>query len=1031
MTILLIEDDPGIATLMQSELEDLNYKVQWVEDFEKADQWLAENCDELLMIVDYSIAGVKNAQDWIKARKEKGLCNPPFIMSTGQGDERIAVEMMKLGARDYLVKDSLLFDRLPDIMKRIQQELENENKLAYAEKQIRQISEFYKNIIENASDGIVLVDHTKHFKYISSSAQKIFGYQPSDLINLTANDITHPDDLDYILKHVERVFNDAGYAPTLQCRLKHKHGHWIWVESKLTNLLSNNAVNSVVINFRNIDDRKNSEQLIERLNAFRQLLMDISTSFINLPLDEVNTVILESLEKLGRFVKADRSYIFDYDFENKLAYNTYEWCNTDITSQISNLQAIPLSEMEEWPLTHARAEVIYIPDMRRYKGGSSKKTLEAQGIKSLIAIPLMDDGKCIGFAGFDSVLTFHEYSESEQNLLKVFTQVLVNTHKRKKALISLRKSEVRYRELFARNPQPMWIFDTETLAFLEVNDAACKHYGYTHEEFLTLNIRNIRPKEDMPLLYKNLELMNLGIRTEVYARHCCKNGDIIHVELTSSPTSVNGRKALHVMVNDITQRKLANEQLQKKRDILNKLLYESSELIQTKHTTPDYEKLAGILHSISEARFVSFNLFDEQSKSYRTKAMSGLDNYTNLSKKYLGFNLLDHEWKEGPVRYFNNRVEVVSIYKNIGEISGKQIPAFVVKLIENSFNTGKVAVVTITNFDEMLGHFLLIYPKNKEPENLEILELYGSQVGQYLARKKSEELVLESENRYKSIFESSFESIMLTSPDGSVYSANPACCNLFGYSEEEILKGGRKLLVDATDPRLKTALETREQTGTFAGEISMIRKNGEKFEAELSSTIFHNKAGLLKTSITIRDISQRKRNEQLLLDSEKKYRQLFASNPQVMWIYDVSTLKFIEVNQAAIHHYGYSQEEFQNMTILDIRPKDEHHRMIESVRNQENMDFSGDWTHIKKNGEHIIVEITSYAIVADGRKARHVLINDITERRRAERQLQEKMDELIRFHKLTVDRELNMINLKKEINELLKATGKDEKYKIF
>lgn len=63
------------------------------------------------------------------------------------------------------------------------------------------------------------------------------------------------------------------------------------------------------------------------------------------------------------------------------------------------------------------------------------------------------------------------------------------------------------------------------------------------------------------------------------------------------------------MVNDITERKIANERLQKSRDILNKLLLESSELIQTKQTLPDYEKLAGILHIISEARFVSFNPF--------------------------------------------------------------------------------------------------------------------------------------------------------------------------------------------------------------------------------------------------------------------------------------------------------------------------------------------------------------------------------------------------------------------------------------
>ncbi len=907
MTILLIEDDPGIALLMQSELEEKGYQVHWVEDFSKADHWLDTICEEVLMIVDYSIAGSENAQEWITGRRQKGICNPPFIMSTGQGDERIAVEMMKLGARDYLVKDSLLLDRLPDIIKRLCDELEKEHRLEAAEKKVHEISEFYKNIIENATDGVVLVNEHNKFVYISSSSYKLFGYNLSDTESLTPDQLTHPDDLHYVKTELEKVFSNPNYSPTIEYRFLHKDGNWIWIESTFTNLMQNPAVRALVINFRIIEERKLAEKQIERQHHFRQLLMDISTSFINLPLDHVDTAIQESLKKLANFVNADRSYVFEYDFENRVANNTYEWCNDGITPEKDNLQAFPMSKMEEWPDFHSKGKVIYIPDLDKYKEGPAKEVLKSQEIKSLIAVPLLDEDKCIGFTGFDSVNSYHKYSESEQNLLRVFTQVLVNTHKRKIALVSLRRSEERYRELFENNPQPMWIFDSKTLTFLEVNDAACKHYGYSCEEFLSMNLTMIRPKEDMALLYSNLERMSKGMRTEVYARHRRKNGEIIHVELTTSPTTINGQNAMHVMVNDITSRKIASEKLQKKRDILNKLLLESSELIQSKQTLPDYEKLAGILHNISEARFVSFNLFDEQTKSYRTKAMAGLDNYRHLSKKYLGFDLSNHEWKEGPVRYFNNKVEAVSIYKSVAEISGKQIPGFVVKIIENTLNTGKVVVVTITNLDEILGHFLLIYPKNHEPENLEILELYGSQVGQYLARKKSEEK---------------------------------------------------------------------------------------------------------------------------LLDSEKKYRQLFISNPQPMWIYDLETLSYLEVNNAAIQHYGYSREEFMKMTILDIRPDEEKEKIRESVRNQGSMDKSGDWTHIKKNGEQILVEITSYGVEVNGRKARHVLINDITERRKAEKALKEKMDELIRFHNVTVGRELTMIELKKEINALLKSAGQVEKYKI-
>lgn len=90
----------------------------------------------------------------------------------------------------------------------------------------------------------------------------------------------------------------------------------------------------------------------------------------------------------------------------------------------------------------------------------------------------------------------------------------------------------------------MWIFDSETLKFLEINDAACKHYGYSCDEFLAMDITMIRPKEEMHI--HNLERMNKGVGTEVYARHLKKDGSIIEVELTSSPTISNGRKAMHV-----------------------------------------------------------------------------------------------------------------------------------------------------------------------------------------------------------------------------------------------------------------------------------------------------------------------------------------------------------------------------------------------------------------------------------------------------------------------------------------------------
>ncbi len=121
--------------------------------------------------------------------------------------------------------------------------------------------------------------------------------------------------------------------------------------------------------------------------------------------------------------------------------------------------------------------------------------------------------------------------------------------------------------------------------------------------------------------------------------------------------------------------------------------------------------------------------------------------------------------------------------------------------------------------------------------------------------------------------------------------------------------------------------------------------------------------------------------------NEAKYRYMFHSNPQPMWIYDVETLAFLEVNEAAINHYGYSQQEFLSMTLRDIRPENEIQKLNELTIPNNLLNCAGEWIHKKKNGELINVEIISHSVIFNQRNARHVLINDITERKKTEEKL--------------------------------------------
>jgi len=115
---------------------------------------------------------------------------------------------------------------------------------------------------------------------------------------------------------------------------------------------------------------------------------------------------------------------------------------------------------------------------------------------------------------------------------------------------------------------------------------------------------------------------------------------------------------------------------------------------------------------------------------------------------------------------------------------------------------------------------------------------------------------------------------------------------------------------------------------------------------------------------------------------KRKYRDLFQMNPLPMWIYDLEFLKFWQVNDAAIRKYGYTKEEFLNMTLKDIRPPEDLimlEKAVDLVRKHENLFSNGIYRHKKKDGSLIYVEVVSNIIYIDKLKYELVLANDITD----------------------------------------------------
>jgi PAS domain S-box-containing protein len=264
-------------------------------------------------------------------------------------------------------------------------------------------------------------------------------------------------------------------------------------------------------------------------------------------------------------------------------------------------------------------------------------------------------------------------------------------------------------------------------------------------------------------------------------------------------------------------------------------------------------------------------------------------------------------------------------------------------------------------------------------------------------RKVTENALRDSEVRFRSITQQSSDLISITDAKGIITFASSAAESIFRISPREMY--GKHFTEFLDEPFLseaftefRIALSKGETTNNF--EMRMKRNDGSKFFGEINGSKFQSgtQSGTL---VTIRDITERKLAEEALMASEEKYRHLFYNNPQPMWIYDIETLAFLEVNQAAITHYGYSRNEFLSMTLRDIRPPEDIADLLKDVElSKNNQSTQIEWRHIRKNKELRIVEITAQSLIFNGRSARHVLIIDITERKKAEVALRKSEDDL-------------------------------------
>ena len=892
-----------------------------------------------------------------------------------------------------------------------------------AQHEIDKIGKHYQALIENAPDGIVLISAEGQFKYASPSARRIFGYTADEELIDNPNELVHPDDLDEVQSNLSKIFIDPTYVPTVEYRFVDKVGNWKWVETTFTNLLADTNVLAIVLNFKEITERKNAEKaLISSEEKYRTITENISDvvwtadSELNLTFisSSVKKLLLETPEEhilraahekftpasfeliLNELklelelekdptIKKDRIHIIEVEHykadgsifwaEMRMSFLRDEASNITgllgVTRDISErkLAELQINKLNNCFLTFGSNSKENIDQLVKVCGELFNSTyaiysriengmlsvfgswnvpehavlsVQPEGYISTKVIDEKSDnvrifrnlknssyattnpivlkygietyiGKSVKFgkdnAGSLCVLFENDYSPSknEIHLLEIIASAIGVEEERMEVQRVLEVSEEKYRTMIEHSNDWIWMLDKKG-CFNFINKTTEKATEMNAKDWIGKSFIPLVLEEDLPML---TDVFQRSINGEVRTyelRFRKTDSSILTILVNTSPIYV--QEEIVGMISfgqDITERKKAENALLTSETRLRKALKQSSSMIQSNDNEIDYQLIADSFLEISGAKYLSFNIFDDNGLDFTTVAVSGVRENLLKFTTMLGYEVVNKKWKYDPNRAPKMEGNMICIFKSLSELTGNVIPKPISTLLEKTFNLGEVAIVKITKNNTALGDFTLVYPKGETLENSELIELFANQVGLFLERKKAEKALNESEAVYRNLVQRIPDGVYKSTPDGKFVDINPAMVKMLGYeSKEELL------------------------------------------------------------NIDIK--------KELYFDESHR-------DP-----------KFLNPNN-------------EEKSVFELRKKDGSGIWVEDHG----------WYNFDENGRKISNE---------------GVLRDITERKKAEETLTEKMDELMRFHRLMVGRELTMIELKKEVNYLLKKAGEAEKYKI-
>lgn len=526
--VLIVEDDIGLTELIKEAVEADGFEAISVQTADGAIELLSENT-AYLMILDYSLPDM-NGKEFLTALQKRALPIPAFIVSTGQGDERIAVEMMKLGARDYLIKNTHFLEILPEVIKRVSREIENEDKLKQAEDKLRLSNLRNIAMISNISDVIGIIGIDGLVKYKSPNIEKWFGWQPKDLVGTDCFSNVHPEDLERMQKIFTTLLERDNISSSMELKYRCKDGRYKPINLTATNLTNDPNINGVLINYHDITERKEADQkLINLQELFRKTE---SIGKIGGWEFDVATMTRTWTDETFRIMEIDTTHgepkvpdgigFIDQPFRDR--------AEKAIQEAIQNGKGYD----QEWRITTAKGN-------KRWVHSVSNATVK--------------NGKVVSVSGSFQDITDRKQAEDDLKLAKEKAE----------------ESEETFRKLFDDSSDAILLID-KTGVFVECNQAALVLLKMTREQFLYKPPVDISPEyqpDGQSSEKKALKMIEMAYEKGLHRFDwTCINsegGEFI-VEVSLMPIKVKGEIMLHTTWRDITERISQEKELKKAKE---------------------------------------------------------------------------------------------------------------------------------------------------------------------------------------------------------------------------------------------------------------------------------------------------------------------------------------------------------------------------------------------------------------------------------------------------------------------------------